>query len=1116
MNDLQRRLAALSPQQRALLAKLQQGQGDQGPAAADYRPGDDLPLSFGQERMWMLSRLEPDSSAYHCPFHLEISGSLDPALLERALRGVVARHAVFRTRFRMRDGRVTGTLAERADLDLTVIDTGMLSAVIEPLMRTALASSFNLASVPLLRAWLWRTNADHAHLLVDMHHIVADAWSTDVLVGELQAAYRAGQSGAAEVLLPLTCQYADFAAWQRRRLDEASVQRAITFWRGHLDDPVTLQLPAPLSAANDESAQTLYFRIDAAVHQRLKQLALVQGCTVFMLYLSLFHLWLHRLSGQDGLAVGTPVANRDHQAFEPLIGFFVNMLAIRARPARAGTLADLLSAVRNQVLDAFQWKDFPFEKVIEALTSTRDLAHHPIFQAMFVYLPESQQAMSLPGLRMEHRPLPAEGAKFDVTWTVVETEDAADCSLEFDAGRADAFLMNQSVSRFQSMVAALANLPEQPLEQLDWLGADDRRLLLEQWSREPAVEAADQAPSLAVALTAQCRRLPDRAAIQTAAPNARPQTLTFDAFYRGVCRVAELLAETGIGPEDRVAVCLARTPYLPVVLWGITLRGAVFLPLESSHPPARLRWMCDNAEVAIILTEPRFAGVLSSSGKPILFAELLGSDRAEADDRAFTRPQIGQAHYLIYTSGSTGMPKGVIGTRQATLNRCRWMWRTLPFEDGERACHKTALGFVDSVWEIFGPTAQGIPILLIDDQTVRDTRAFLLQLNVHRISRLVVVPTLLRLLLAQIGDGAVLPYLRHLTVSGERLPPVLAHRTCEALPRVRLLNLYGSSEVAGDVTGAFISAGDDPVHVPIGRPIDDADVYVVDPQLRLVAPGMPGQLCIASSPLARGYWRRPALTAASFVPNPFPAANGQETRGHRLFLTGDRVRFDEQGVLHFLGRKDSQVKIHGQRLEPGEIEHHLEKHPRVAKAVVLPVPDDDGQPRLHAFISRSAEADAEHGGQQNTTAFVLDSLRIHLRQHLPAGHLPDRIHIVSEWTTTPNGKLDRQALIDQVRGSSRERPAYTAPQAGLETELAQLIGDTLAIGQVGRADRLLDLGAHSVHLIQIHTAIQQRYETKLKVQDLFDNPNLSELAHHIQPPEAPAGNVTIAIERIDF
>lgn len=1074
------------------------------PAAPGTTPRRMEPVSYGQERLWLVDRLEPGSPAYNIARAIRLRGMLSLQALRESFDAVVARHESLRTTFAEVDGRPVQVIAGNHPVDLPMLDLSSgpegaeRESVLVNVIRQEARRPFDLAVGPLLRPSIVRLDAgDHVLVLV-MHHIVTDAWSMSVLFRELKQFYEAATTGQPPALPPLAFQYVDFARAQRDSLSPAALERQLAFWRSQLAGaPPVVELPAdrPRPAVRSPRGAAQRIVLPRSLVDQLKTVGRSCNATLFMTLLAAFQTLLSRYTGTDDIVVGSPAAGRDDVEFESVVGFFVNTLPLRADLSGDPSFRDLLARVREVALDAFSHQDAPFERIVEALNVPRSLSHTPLFQVMFMLQNAPRQTFDLPGLTMTEIDVDVGTAKFDLTVEVAELADGLFCGVEYSTDVFEHATMTRLLEHFENLLGGIAANPDRPLSALPLIDAAERRRVVNEWNDTAVDYPREQC--LHRLFEEQAARTPDAVALIY-----RSQRVTYADLDRRASRLAGHLRARGVGRGVPVGICIDRSIDVVVGLLGVLKAGGAFVPMDPTYPAARLSFMLQDSRAPVLLTVERLLQRIPRGECEVVCLDRLPESAPRSNGVAPSGDVTAEdPAYIIYTSGSTGTPKGVVSPHRASVNRFAWMWRRWEFEPYDVCCQTTALSFVDAMWEIFGPLLKGVRNVIVPDDAIEDPVGLVDALAVNRVTRIVVVPSLLRLLLDTVPNiGMRLAALRFWVTSGEAIPAGLAARFAETFPAATLLNLYGSSEVAGDVTSYVIGRGRSFERVPIGKPIDNTRIYLLDRYLNPVPIGMPGQIHVAGDGLANGYLGNPELTSKKFIPDPF-----SDDPNARLFATGDRGRFLGDGNIEFLGRVDDQVKLRGVRIEPREIEMAVCSHPSVQAAVVT-VAGTGAQERLvcHVVLRDDVSPPAD--------------LRAFIRQRLPDFMVPSAFVTLAVLPLTPNGKVDRRALAvapaDPRADRERER---VPPRTHQEKALAGIFAEVLKLERIGVHDNFFELGGHSVLGIQVIARVRKVFRVELPLRRLFEEPTVAGLCVEIQKAEesgaravsrAPARNVT--------
>jgi amino acid adenylation domain-containing protein/non-ribosomal peptide synthase protein (TIGR01720 family) len=1054
-----------------------------------------LPLSFAQQRLWFIDRFEPESASYNLPTVLRVRGPLDAGALEAALSEIVARHEVLRTAFVLSDGEPRQVIRPAAALPMQRID---LSGALEEsregeafaVARRELFRPFDLAAGEPLRALLVRMGETEHLLVLSMHHIASDAWSADILVREALALYEAFAAGEPSPLPPLPVQYADFAAWQRQWLRDEALEAELAFWSARLADaPQVIELPADrprpsvLTGAGDRRG----LEMSADLARAVAALSRRSSATLFMTLLAAFEILLSRGSGQDDFTLGTPVAGRTRLETEGLIGFFVNTLVLRANLGGEPTVRDLLARVRAETLEVYTRQDLPFEKLVEELRPERSLSHSPLFQVVFALQNARRGTARLAGLELELVPSETGTAKFDLTLLMEERADGLAATLELRRDLFDPVTGDRMLGWLRTLLEAMTADPDRAVGDLPLLGAAERHQLLVEWN--PA-QRHERPVALHRLFEERARTRPEAVALTTLA--AGEERVSYGELNRRANRLARHLRSLGVGLESRVALCLERSADMLVAILAVLKAGGAYVPLQPGHPEERLAFvLADSAAEVLVSTGELAAALPPHVARPVLLDAEAAAIAAWPDqDLAEEVPAEGLA-YVIYTSGSTGLAKGVLVPHVHVARLLAATEADFGFgpEDVWTLFHSYAFDF--SVWEIWGALAYGGRLVVVPYLVSRSPEDFRALLVRERVTVLNQTPSAFRQLVAlEERSASPLADLRLVVFGGEGLDPIWLAPWAEryGTARPRLVNMYGITETTVHVTLRPLEREDlaRTGTSPIGRPIADLEVHLLDRRMSPVAVGVVGEMYVGGPGLARGYLRRPELTAQRFVPHPFAAEPGA-----RLYRSGDLARRRGDGGLDFIGRADHQVKVRGFRIELGEIEAALASHPRVQEAVVLLRDDRDGrdgrdEKRLVTYLVMSEGPDLP----------PLE-IRAFLARKLPEPMLPAAFVRLQALPLTPNGKLDRRALpAPQLEG----RPAV-APGSGLEGAIAEVWAEVLGVPAVGLDDNFFDLGGHSLLLVRVQERLREVLGREVAIVDFFRFPTIREIARFLAPEE---------------
>ncbi|WP_406089052.1 amino acid adenylation domain-containing protein [Streptomyces sp. NBC_01013] len=1033
-------------------------------------PGAPVPLSFAQERLWFMEQFAPGTAAYNIPVVRRLCGPLDAGSLRAALDASVARHETLRSRYPATDDGLPLLVVDPpgpADLTLTEAD-GLSEA--EMLVDEASAVPFDLEEGPLLRALLIRLADDDHILLLVVHHSVSDGWSSEVLLGEVLRGYAARVAGSPDPLPELAVQYGDFALWQREQLSGERLAAEVAHWSRELAgiEPLELAFSRPRPPRQTFDGAGRAFSVDRTLLDRLAALGRTHDATVHMVLLAAFQVLLARYSGQRDFAVGSPVAGRTEPELEPLVGMFVNVIALPARLEGDPSFAEFLRRTRETCLDAYAHQDLPFAQLVSELKVPRDVSRPPVFQAVLAVQNYATQhdAGSETSLRVEPFGVRASGTRFDLELFLQEWPDGLRGSFNFNTDLFDASDIARLADHLGRLLQAVAAAPETPLSGLAGPTADESDFETCRFNGT----ALERPPTTLTALVdEQTARTPDAVAVAVEGRAA----LTYRQLDAQADRIAARLTAEGVGRGSLVAICSERSPELVAGLLGILRTGAGYVPLEPGYPAERLAFLLADSDAPVLLTQRGLPTPHGCTAQIMLLDDPAEPPRSR---RGPSGPGPDDTAYLIYTSGSTGRPKGVPNTHRAIANRIQWMQDAYRLGGDDAVLQKTPVGFDVSVWEFFWPLATGARIVLAKPGGQKDSGYLRDLIASAGVTVAHFVPAMLTVFLGEEGIERCTT-LRRVISSGEALPPDAARELTGRLPHCSLANLYGPTEAAVDVS-SWECAG--PLEtVPIGLPIDNTRLYVLDAALRPVPPCAPGELHIGGTAVALGYHRRPGLTASRFVPDPYGPP------GSRLYRTGDLARRLPDGALQHLGRIDQQIKLRGLRIEPGETEAALRAQPGIADAAVVLREDRPGDKRLVGYVVAASGSDEPDPAR----------LRTALKRLLPDHQVPAAVAVVPFLPLTPNGKLDRRALpAPQLRRAS----GATRPATATERLLAEIWSEVLGLTEVGTDEDFFDLGGHSLLATQVVARARGRLTDAgaqpVSVMDLFTHRTIRDLA----------------------
>ncbi|MGW7773816.1 amino acid adenylation domain-containing protein [Pseudomonas machongensis] len=1045
-----------------------------------------LPLSFAQQRLWFLAQMNGASQAYNIPLALELCGELDADALTQALVALVERHEALRSEFFEVDGEPRVRLSTQRLVVQREQVPGADEQRLRALVREEAARPFALGEALPLRARLLQVAPQHHVLLLTLHHIVADGWSMGVLTRELSALYQALREGREARLAPLPIQYGDYAMWQHRWLQGEALQRQGEFWRNNLAGaPALLSLPTdrPRPVRQDYAGDSVRIRLDARLADDLKALCKRHQVTPFMLFMGAWSVLLTRLSGQGEVVIGTPVAGRRQAEVEGVIGLFVNSLAIRLDLADTPDVGTLLARVKAQVLAAQEHQDLPFEQVVDLIKPARSLAHTPLYQVSLEWEGGHDFAAGLDGLSLRNLGQGQGFAKFDLSLSLGETADGFGGALSYATALFDRATVERYCGYLEQLLWAMAGSDGAVLASVALPDAQERRRLLVDYN-DTAV-GYDLEQTVHGMIEAQVERTPERIALR-----AETGQLTYRALNAEANRLAHYLIALGVQPDDRVAICVERSPAMVIGLLAILKAGGAYVPVDPDYPADRIRHMLTDSAPVAVLGHAATREMLAAFDVPQIDLDepvwqTLSSDNPQV---AGLTPQ--HLAYVIYTSGSTGLPKGVMNEHAGVVNRLLWTQDAYGLGADDVVLQKTPFSFDVSVWEFFWPLQTGAQLVMARPGGHRDPGYLRQVIAAESVTTLHFVPSMLDVFLAY-GDAEPAA-LRRVLCSGEALPGSLVRRFKAQLPSVELHNLYGPTEAAVDVSAWHCAEPleQTPDNTPIGKPIANTTLYVLDAQGQPVPQGVAGELYIGGVQVARGYLNREQLSAERFLEDPFSTRPGA-----RLYRTGDLARHLADGTLEYLGRNDDQVKIRGLRIELGEIQACLTRIEGIKEAAVLALDLPPAGKRLVAYYTGAVH--------------TADTLKGQLQAQLPEFMVPAQFVHLPALPLSPNGKLDRKALpipaVEALQGQ-----AYQAPEGDNERLLAELWGELLGVERVGRHDNFFELGGHSLLAVTLVARLRAR-GLALDIQGLFTEPNLAALAATVETldqVQVPANRIT--------
>jgi len=1042
-----------------------------------------IPLSFAQQRLWFLEQWESGGTAYLQTYAWRLQGHLDTDALEAGVNGLAVRQDSLRTSFSSIAEHPVQVIAPPMAIslprhDLTALSKSDKEDQLRRLIQQDTQQRFELTLAPLWRTQLIILGPEEHVFLLTIHHIITDGWSMGILWKELGDLYSAHLAGKPASLPPLLLQYADFAVWQRQWLQGEVLYRQLTYWRTQLAEaPASLELPtaSPRPPQQTYRGDRLPFTLPVPLTQALKTLSQQEGVTLFMILLAAFQLLLFRYTGQRDILVGTPIAGRTHTDLEGLIGFFVNTLVLRTQFKGQPTFRDILRQVRKTCLEAYAHQDLPFEKLVEVLQPARDLSRHPIFQVMFQLFSQPNPDFSLPGLDVTPEPIPYQSAKFDLSCNLRERAGCLQGSMEYCSDLFALDTIQRFIEHYQHLLEGIVANPSQQITTLPLLPHAERQQLLMEWN-ETTVDYP-RSKCLHELFKKQVGRTPEAIALV-----CDDHHLTYRELTRRATQLANYLVSLGVGPEVRVGLSHERAPELIIGMLGILLAGGAYVPLDPAYPIERLRFMLQDSQVTVVVTQEKLESLFPQES---LFHVCLDRDWVIITRHPAAPPAPLLAGntlaYVLYTSGSTGRPKGVQIAHREVVNFLLDSDRKLTGTAPPVLLAISSVSFDISILELFWPLLSGGRVILASPSQVRDGYQLVDRLSSEAVTIMHATPAGWRLLLeANWAGQADLVMLS----GGEALSEELAQQLLQR--GATLWNLYGPTETTIYSTCAQILPAEE-MPITIGSPIANTQIYLLDTTFQPVPIGVPGELYIGGDGLSRGYLHRPDLTAERFVPDPF-SKNG----GGRVYRTGDRAKYRDNGKIEWLGRLDHQVKVRGFRIELGEIEKMLRTHAAVQNAVVLCREDTPGQNQLVAYVIPATEAKLEP-----------TTLRIYLQMKLPDYMLPAAFVLLDALPLTPNGKVDRRALPQPDQTHRAQATAFVPPRTPLEELVTDVWRDLLNVEQISVNDNFFALGGHSLLATQMVARLRTLLHTDVTVRTLFDCPTIAQLSANLHRTESP-------------
>lgn len=1098
-DELAKKRSQLTEKQASLLEKRRQGIATSRSATLSIpkRPEGDAIASFAQQRLWFLQQMELESATYNEFMTVRIKGQLNRLAFVKSLEEIQSRHEVTRTSLvlvakevQQRIDPVEQREIHLKEVDLRQVEEAEREERLQVLFKEEMNYTFQLAQGDVWRNTLFRVHDDVYVYLAVMHHAICDAWSMSIFSQELAAIYTACEQGLPSSLPELVIQYADFAHWQRQRLSGALQQTQLAYWSEQLGGvlpALALPLDKVRPAYQSNRGKRRYFAFPPSLSQDVKNFSLQEGVTLFMTLLAALNVVLYRYTGQKDLLVGTPVAGRTYPELESLIGFFTNTLVLRTDVDVRADFKTLVQHVRKTALDAYAHQDIPFDKVVEVVQPERSLSHSPLFQVMFILQNVPDTIRELPGITLISQEIDSQTAKFDLEIDIHETSQGLSGYIEYATDLFEDGTIERFITHFEQIIAAAMRAPGEQIGRLPLLTDEEHHQLLNVWGRNEVAYPTDVCYS--ELFDTQVKRTPQAIALIDGQVR-----LSYEELNHRASKLAAYLRSQGIGTDTLVALYCERGWQLVTAILAVFKAGGAYLPLDPAHPAERAIFTVKHSacrhvlvtselqkQIEQLVTGEQLAQNIVSVGviDNILQqdSDVLGSDVVVMDPH--------QLAYIIYTSGSTGQPKGVMIEQRGMINHIFAKIQDLDVCATDRVAQTASQCFDISVWQMLVPLVVGASVEIYPDEITHDPIRLIKEVANSKITIFETVPSLLHVAMDALERSTARPdlmMLRWFLMTGEALPPELTRRWFKLYPDVPMLNAYGPTECSDDVTHHALAVGVDETcsYTPIGQAVTNNRLYVLDASLQPLPVGVIGELYVGGVGVGRGYLTNPALTAESFIPDPFG-----EQEGGRLYKTGDTVRWNMDGILEYLGRSDEQLKVRGYRIEPGEIEAVLAQSPFVQQCAVLALEDAANQKVLAAYIL-PVVMDEETTKPVHFTRF--------LQERLPEYMVPSQFMFLENWPLNVNGKLDRRTLLALTPEVSYSINDMALPETSLEEVLAMIWSEVLERDPIDTRKSFFEMGGHSLLAAQVMARISDLFAVDIPLRWIFENPTIVGLA----------------------
>ncbi|MTJ08953.1 non-ribosomal peptide synthetase [Anabaena sp. UHCC 0204] len=1072
--DIAKKLASLPPEKRNILIKLLKKQGidpSKLPIIPTNRELNPIPLSWGQERLWFLDQFEENSATYNLLLGVTITGKLEINDLQKALNMIIQRHEVLRTNFQEINGTVVQIIKPSGNWPLII--ENCQESEIAIYIHKEQQKPFNLATDSLVRGTLLKVSNSQFILLVTRHHIVWDGWSTGVFLQELSTIYQAYSQGKNPNLAPLSIQYADFSQWQRQWLTGTILEQQLNYWQEQLKNaPSLLQLPTdkPRPSVMTFNGKSQELIINQEISKKLQLLSRETGTTLFMTLLAIFATLLYRYSHQEDILIGSPIANRNREEIEPLIGCFVNTLVLRANFSENLNFTELLNQIKETTLAAYNHQDIPFEQIVDAVKVERSLSHYPLFQVMFILQNTPNESLELPDVTLTPLTLGKETTNFDLTLDIEPTEKGLVATWEYNSDLFADVTITRMLCHFENILTAILANPQLQINHISLLTEAERNQILFDWNNTQI--EYPQEKCIHQLFEKQVEKTPEAVAVIYG-----NQQLTYRELNEKANQLANYLKTLGVKVETLVGICVERSLEMVIGLLGILKAGGAYVPIDPNYPAERIAYMLSDANVQILISQKSLLSSLSAHQTKIISLdqdwEIINQQNSENPDSEIKPKNLA---YIIYTSGSTGKPKGVQIEHQGVVNFLTTMSQQPGITEKDTLNAVTTICFDIAGLEIYLPLIVGAKVIIVSREIATDGNRLLKQMQESGVTVMQATPATWQMLLSA---GLSTEKLKiKVLCGGEALTTELANQLLGT--GAELWNVYGPTETTIWSTVSQVEKINDSVSegiIPIGYPIGNTQIYILDSDLQPVPIGVAGELHIGGAGLARGYLKRPELTAEKFIENPFNSNN-------KLYKTGDLARYLANGQIEYLGRIDNQVKVRGFRIELGEIEAVINAYPDVNQGVVISRVDSPGNQRLVAYLVTK-------------DGFDLPQLRDLLKLQLPDYMIPATFVVLDSLPLTPNGKIDKKALPAPEIDLSKEKE-FVPPQTPTEEMIANIFATVLNVQLVGIHDNFFELGGHSLLATQVISRLRKAFEIEIPLKELFAAPTVAQLSDRIE------------------